>query len=128
MSYVVALFFRPTHFLTLRRWWWRRYARSSRFPNKTSPFVGFTEQLQSGQWMTGMALDAQHFGNHLELLTRLSENFETDPAPDLRQLSWKMNQRSFRADVLRGPFRDDVRAAWFVPLGLNFESCKVTWS
>src|ERR1041384_8683170 len=78
--------------------------------------------------MTRMTFDAQHFRDHWQLLTGFAGDCEHHTTADLRQLTRQVDQRSFRSDVLRRAFRDDVGAARFVPLRFHFEARKIAWS
>src|ERR1043165_7029349 len=75
-----------------------------------------------------MAFDAQHLGDHLQLLARFAEHFEPHSTTDVRQVTRQMDQRSFRPDVFSSAFGNHVCAARFVPLSADFEAREITWS
>jgi hypothetical protein len=77
----VRSFFAFTFALDRRR---RRDARRGRFPNQASPFVSFTQQLKRRERMAGMTLNPKHFRDHLQLLPRLTKDFEPDATANLR--------------------------------------------
>jgi hypothetical protein len=126
VSYLVVFF---GFLFTIDFWWrWRSYPWSSGFPNETSPLISFAEELKSRERMTGMALDAQHLGDHLQLLASFAEHFKPNATADVRQLSRQMYERALRANVLGCTFRNDVCAARFIPLGFDLEAGEITWS
>jgi hypothetical protein len=75
-----------------------------------------------------MTLDAKHFRDHLQLLAGFTEHFETHTAADLGQVSRQVHERALWSNILGSAFRDDVRAAWFIPLRFYLEAGKVTWA
>ena len=52
----VFAFFRDRRSDNARRCW---------FPNQSLPFICFAEELKGSEWVAGIPLDAQYFGNHL---------------------------------------------------------------
>src|ERR1041385_8621397 len=75
-----------------------------------------------------MTLDAQHFGNHLYFLARLTEPFQTHATANVRQLPRQVNERAFGPDVFGGAFSDDVCTGRLIPLSFHLETGEVTWS
>src|ERR1051326_1659498 len=75
-----------------------------------------------------MTLDAQHFGNHLKFLARLTKHSQAHSTANVRQLPRQVNQCAFGSDVLGGSFSNDMCTARFIPLSLYLETGEVTWS
>src|SRR4051794_12307729 len=84
--------------LSRRRWWCN--ARSGRLPDQSSPFISFTQQLERGEWMARVSFDAEHFGNHLQLLAGFAEDFEPHTTTYVGQLSREVHERTLWANVL----------------------------
>jgi hypothetical protein len=104
-----------------QRCWWRGHAWRGWLPNYASPLVGLTKELERRERVTGIALDAQHFGNHLKSLPILAPYFQTHATSDIGKPLRQVNQSALRSNVLSCTFRQDVGAARLVPFRAHFE-------
>jgi hypothetical protein len=71
--------------------------------------------------MTRVALNAQHFSNHLQLFSVFALYFKSHTTANFRQLSRQVNESAFRSDILRDALGNNVRTARFIPFSTHFE-------
>src|SRR5438876_11777004 len=75
--------------------------------------------------MARIALDAQHFGNHLKFLSGFSLDLEADGAANVGQTPRQMYECSCRSDVLGRSFGNHVGALNIIPLCAHLQTHQV---